>query len=71
MDKKPKRHLNIIRQMDKKEPNKEKEKQTKEQKKPVHKNDHFRPYMCYDGYMHCNHCRRRWEPGHVCEIQYL
>ena len=62
-----KKNLNIIR---KKEPNKEKEEQKKEQKKSVH-NDHFKPYKAFDGYMHCNHCRRRYEPGHVCERQYL
>ena len=60
-----KKNLNYIRIID---PDKEKENQTKEQ---VHKNEHFKLYKGPDGYMHCNHCRRRAEPGHVCEREYL
>ena len=29
--------------------------------------NHHKPYKGPDGYLHCGSCRRRYEPGHICE----
>ena len=60
--------------MDKKGHNKEKEKKEKENNKidkiAWYINNHNKPYTGADGYLHCSHCRRRYEPGHKCEKEY-
>ena len=47
------------------------EKKTNEKKNHTHINNHFTSYKGPDGYLHCNHCRRRYEPGHKCEREYI
>ena len=58
--------------MDKNGPNKGKGKENKNNGKKIgYLNNMIKPYMCFDGYLHCSYCRRRYEPGHLCEQQYL
>ncbi len=72
--------------MDKKNPNKLKEKKTNakqkiwiyqnivkhfKQKPGGYINNTIKPFMGADGYLHCFYCRRRYEPEHRCEQQYL
>ena len=56
--------------MDKNNNNKEKKpinvKQTNE-KKIGYLNNICKPYKGSDGYLHCAYCRRRYEPGHLCD----
>ena len=59
--------------MDKKNPNKEKQKENKPKKKldfyQIYDKStpYYKPYMGPDGYLHCPGCKRRYEPPHLCE----
>ena len=56
---------NIIR-IKEQNPN-QKKNDEKKMKIPSYLLNHHKPYKGPDGYLHCWSCRRRYEPGHICE----
>ena len=55
--------------MDKNGPNKAKQKPPQIQK-IGYTNGPLKPYKGPDGYLHCTYCKRRYEPGHLCNRPY-
>ena len=57
---------NIIR-IKEQNPNQKKNGEKKMKIPSYLQSNHHKPYKGPDGYLHCWSCRRRYEPGHICE----